>query len=299
MKGQLNPKILGSTVVGFALIAGAYTVSNFGESRMTENKASVQANNKVQREIISVTDNDNNGIEDWRDEFVTAEPIILSLASSSYTLPETLTGKTGVSLLEEIIASRMAGPFGKTNDEVVARTIERLEQETVQTIYDIDQIEIIEDWDERDIVNYANTVVNTLFKHDISGSRGELSILDDILRSPGEDNSEKITELKTIATAYKNYLEDTLKIPVPALLVKEHLDLINTYSAIYTDIEAMTITDSDPAVTLLRLQRYQDDATALGFALKNMYYALDSSGATFVKEDPALFFIIFGPDYKT
>lgn len=298
MTGHINPKILGSTVVGLALVAGAYTVSNFGKSDLQTQEANIPATEQNQRTTITVTDNDNNGIEDWRDDFVTTEPIILNKATSTYTLPETLTGKTGISVLEDLIAARIYGPFGSSNEEVITKTINNLEVETAQTLYNTKQIDIFEDWGEQDIVNYANTIANIILKYDLADSEGELTILSEILKNPNGDNESKIKELETIATAYKHYLDDTLKVPVPSLLAKEHLDLINTYSAIYSDVDAMSKATNDPAVTLLRLKRYRDDATALGYALQNMYFALNNSGVLFEATDPAIFFTVFSPDYK-
>ena len=129
--------------------------------------------------------------------------------------------------------------------------------------------------------------------NDLPNLEGELFILQDILAS---NDTSRITELNSLAEAYKRNRDAVLATPVPAFLVKEHLDLINTFHAIYKDIEAMAAAVEDPAFALLRLKRYEDDATGLGLALENMLMGLVDYSELFSANDPALLFIIFSPN---
>lgn len=296
MKGQFNPKIVGATIVGFALVAGAYTVGNFGKPRQNSQPASVNSSASTERVAIGVSDSDNNGIEDWRDEFITTAAVKLDKTSTPYTPPDTLTGQMSIDFMEGIIRSRGYGAFGSSDDEVIGNTVESLSRETEQKLYDTSDIIIMGEWDDQDIINYANTAAATIYRHSIPNMESELLILRDYLNTHDE---KRMNELKSLVAVYKGYRDDTLKIPVPALLAKEHLDLINTYEAIYTDIKAMTLAVSDPTVALLRLKRYQDDATGLAYAMQNMYLALEPKADLFKAEDPAILFAIFSPNYKT
>jgi hypothetical protein len=293
MQGQISPKIIGSTLIGFALVAGAYLMSDFNKRELAVPVAQL-ATSTPQRVAIAVTDTDDNGIEDWRDEFVTTAPIILNESTSTYSLPDTLTGKMSISFMENVIRSKTYGPFGRTEDEVINTTIKNLASETEITLYDTPDISIITEWDDADIRNYANTVASVILNNSIE-SEGELNILYDVLQS---NNQQRISELEAVANVYKNYRDDTIKVPVPAFLAKEHLDLINSYHAIHQDIAAMAIVFDDPAVSLLRLKRYQDDATGLGLSLQNMYFALEPYARLVTAEDPATLFVLFNPDLK-
>lgn len=293
MQGQISPKIVGSTLIGFALIAGAYLTSDFNEHDLSVQTPTLQTSTP-QRIAIAVTDTDNNGIEDWRDQFVTTEPIVLSESTTTYSLPDTLTGKMSVSFMESIIRSKTQGPFGSSEEEVIQNTINNLSTETEITLYDTPDITIMNEWDDEDIRNYANTAAAVIYNNSVE-IEGELEILNDILQN---NNSERIADLETVANVYKNYRDDTIKIPVPAFLAKEHLDLINTYHAIHEDIKAMSLVLDDPAVTLLRLKRYQDDATGLGLALQHMYLALEPYAHLVTVDDPATLFVLFSPDLK-
>lgn len=295
MQGQINPKIVGATIVGFALVAGAFTVSSLSKPQAVTSPAAVPAA-VPERVAIAVTDNNNNGIEDWRDEFVTTKPIVTDQISVDYTPPQTLTGQMSIGFMENIIRAKNYGPFTKTQDEVIANTIDYLAKETTIDLYDTSDIDIMTKWNDQDILNYANTVAATLYRHqapDINES--EINILHDLVTN---GNKERIADLEKLQEAYRGYRDDTLLIPVPAFLAKEHLDLINSYNAIFEDIKAMTLVYDDPAVALLRLKRYQDDAGALAYSLQNMYLALEPHAALVSPDDPALLFVVFSPNYQ-
>jgi hypothetical protein len=294
MKGHINPKVIGATIVGFALIAGAYTVSNFGIDKDIPQQAAVSAAQAKARAPITVLDSDNNGIEDWRDEFVTTEPIFIEQATSTYTPPDTLTGKLGVNFMEGLISARGSGPFGRTDDEVIADTVDTLDNLTAQKLYDTPDVQIIQDWEDQDIVNYANTVAEAIINNDLPNiTEGELYILYDILTN---GNTSRVTELNSLTESYKRIRDVVIATPAPIFFAKQHLDLINSLHAIHKDIEAMAAGVEDPALALLRLKRYEDDAKGLGLALANLLAGLEKYSGLFNTNDPALLFTQFSPN---
>jgi hypothetical protein len=288
MKGLINSKVIGATIVGFALIAGAYTISNFGVQKEIPQPAVVSAAQAKARAPITVVDNDSDGVEDWRDAFITTEPIVLDQATSVYVPPETLSGRLGIDFMEGIMNARMQGPLGRSDEEVIQDTIDGLGAATAQKLYDTPDIKVIRQWGDEDVVFYANTVAEAIIENDLPDLENELLILQDILT---RNQTQRITELKSIAEAYKRNRDAMLATPVPVLLIKEHLDLINTLHAIHIDIVAMAAAVDDPAVALLRLKRYEDDATGLGLALENMLRALTKYSGSFTPNDPAMLFI--------
>jgi len=297
MNGITNPKTLGACIIGCALVAGAYTLSNFGTSRFAaQQSASVAVVETTPRVAISVTDKDGNGIEDWRDEFVTNEPIVLAPIDTTYEPPDTLTGQMGVNFIEGYLRAQTFGPFGRSREEVITNTVDVLAEQTAHDLYDTPDIIIMNEWTDQDVLTYANTVARTITNNNQDQiTEGELFILYDIVTN---NNVDRLEELVALSGAYQAMRDTTLNIPVPGFLVKEHLDLINTYHAIHKDIEAMTLTINDPAFALMRLKRYEDDAAGLGFALENMYQALVPYAALLGPADPALLFVIFSPEYK-
>jgi len=297
MEWKLHPRIIGACLVGFALVAGAYVLSNFGASGWQNQTATVTVANEP-RVAIAVTDTNNNGIEDWRDEFITTEPIVLDPIDSTYEPPTTLTGQLGIDFIENYIRSKSAGPFGSSQAEVVERAVDTLSTQAAYSLYDTPDITIMSTWDSNDILTYANTVALAIINNDIADSPGEIAILSSALNEVTPD-PEKLEQLLAIATAYQTMRDATLAIPVPAFVAKQHLDLINTYHALYESISAMAISFEDPALTLIRMKRYQDDATGLDFALQNMYQSLEPYASLLGPDDPALLFVIFSPDFNS
>jgi hypothetical protein len=293
MTGQ-NNRILGSFIVGAALVAGAYLFVNFGNP--IAQKASVVETAAPVRVAVPVSDSDENGIEDWRDVFVTTKPVLLNTASSTYTPPTTMTGKLGIQFFEDVVRSKYYGPFGQDQAEVVTKTVTELARNTEQTLYDTQDVAILGEWNDETIKLYANAMGSSIKNNNKAGLDHEIVILEDILRN---EKTDRLSELALIAESYKNMRDDALAIPVPQPLVKEHLDLINTYEAIYRDIEAMTQSLEDPVVTLLRIRRYEDDALGLRLAIENMYTALTPYAAQFSPNDNAQIFSLFGTLNKT
>ena len=296
MLRKFNKKILGATLVGVSLVAGAYFISNTVNQTARNQYQSANLQQAVPRVAVKVTDNDNNGIEDWRDELIDTDPIIMATsATTTYTPPNTLTGKTGIELMQNILLAKSYGPFGNKKDKIISDTVDYLAKATEIKLYDTPDISIMEEWDDQDIVNYANTLTAILKNNSKPNLEAEINILKDILDS---GNTSRLKELQELAEVYKNYRDDTLKVPVPKFLAKEHLDVLNSYNALYHDIDAMAKTYKDPTVSLLRLKRYQNDVDGVYLSLQNMYLALEPYAGLFKVDDPAVLLVAFSPDFK-
>ncbi len=286
-----NKRIVGAFIVGLALVGLAYTVGSLNTPPPTQT-ASLVTQAPV-RTAINVTDTDNNGIEDWRDSYVVAEPIAVSTPGASYEPPETLTGQLGVNFFQNIISARNSQPFGRTDAEVIEDTANLLAEQTAVKLYDIPNISILDNWTDDDIRNYANAMAGIMVRNNVADSDDEISILYDVVRL---QQAERVSDLEDIAAAYSGMRDESLEIPVPRIFVKQHLDLINTYNSLAVDIEAMTESSTDPTVAILRIRRYQEDALGLRYALENMYYSIEPYSNLFTKNDTATIFGVFNPN---
>ena len=292
MDSYQNPKVIGAFLIGFALVAAAYVTATFGEPRtpLIAPLAAV-AEEAPARVFIPVTDNDVDGVEDWRDQFITAPAVTLEeIPAAAYAPPETVTGQLGVSLVEGLIAARAAGPIVRSEEEVVASAVERLEKvATSDTIFDVKDIVISNDTSNEALRSYGNAVASVIINESVPGLEHEMLLLRDYLAAEEKDP----TDLQTLAQVYKNYRDKTLNIPVPRNFVKEHLDLINVYHALYMNIDSMTKASVDPMVPFVRLKRYEDDVKGLSLALTNMYNAFVPYARVFQMNDPAIMLVGF------
>ena len=295
-----NPKVLGAFLIGFALVVGAYVVSNFGQpSSLTPSALYAVADEAPSRVFIPVTDNDGDGLEDWRDQFITAPAVSLDeIDEEDYLPPETLTGQLGVNLIEGFLTSIGAGPLGKSKEQVVADTVDRLEQlATSDKIYDVKDIIVTSTTNDEIIRSYGNALADILITQSDANLEDELFLLETYLNNI-EPTPEDAEELIALATVYKNYRDRTLETPVPRQFIKEHLDLINVYNALYNNIETMTKASADPMLPYVRLQRYEDDIRGLSIAFTNIYNSLVPFARVFEANDSALVFVNFSSDYQ-
>ena len=293
----INQKILGAFVVGFALVAGAYTLSNFNAPRIdTESEPlyGLAAAAQTDRTYVTVTDKNNNQIEDWREEFVNTTPLIIENSTEGpvqYTPPTSVTDTIGIQLFQNFLQAKGRGNVGPNKDKVVTDAAELLRTTAAQDyMYKANQLTVI-NRDDNAIRTYANTLGQILINNNVSGE-GELEIIDRALRT---ENTSELDKLQPLITMYKNLRDQTLATPVPAGFEKQHLDLVNVYQAVYSTLNGMKQAFSDPVVALLRVQRYQDDAKGLGIALQNMYIVLQPYTPLFTEKDPAFVFLAFSP----
>ena len=292
MVGPTQQKILGACVLGVALVAAAYTLTNFGIGKALP--ASVGAVAAPARVAVKVEDKDNNGIEDWRDTFYLAQPAVLSTigTSSEYTVPTTQTSKVAITLLENSIRAKNSGAFGASREVVVNDALSQLNTEI--PLYGIKDVIVMETWTDSDIKTYANTLAQIILNGKNPAVDGEMAVLRDVVYF---QKQERAAELQAIAENYKTYSEQTKDLPVPKPFLKQHLDLLNTYQALHQDVDAFAAVGTDPLRSLVHLRRYTDDATGLALALRNINTSLNDFSSLFTAEDPALIFSMFDPNY--
>lgn len=291
MDRESQRKILGAFVIGIALVGGAYTVANFGAAPAPQ-PAAVIASEPPPRMALPVTDEDDNGVEDWRDQYFTNNTTVAAenLATTTYTPPETLTERAGTEFVRGILENRIYGAPNELDGQLIDSLIQDLDSETAGFLYDTPDISIISEWQEEDIVAYANVMGRAISSTTLSGNETSIDILNDVIV---REQDSRIADLSAMSEYYATLREQALTTPVPAVLAKEHLDLINTYHAMSIDIAAMTQVTTDPLTTMMRLRRYEDNALGLQLALQNMRDSLEPYRSLFSENDPALIFSQF------
>jgi hypothetical protein len=287
-------------MIGFAIVAGAYVASNFGKPRTSSltKIESVTADEAPMRVFIPTTDNDTDGTEDWRDQFVVSPAVaIVDPNSVTYEPPKTLTGQLGVSILENLLAIKAAGPLAKPKEQILTQAIDRLDDiATKDKIYDVKDIIISNRTEDEDIRNYGNAIADIIITKSANDLDNELLLLRDYLAEPEKEGAT--ADLNRLAGVYKDYRDSTIAISVPRQFVKQHLDLINVYNAMYEDINSMTKAWNDPMVPYIRIKRYKEDVEGLGLALNNIYNAIVPYAKVFEMNDSAILLINFSQELQ-
>lgn len=295
MIDQSKTKVIGAFVIGFAIIAGAFVLRNFGQPATPPQNSQAATVELMNRQVIEVVDTDTNGIEDWQEQFVKSSPILMEGDGAEYEAPDTLTGQVGIAFIQSVITSKGYGGVGRSKEQVIEDTVEQVSTFANDKIFELRDLTTSNDSSPEALRLYANAHADAIVANSVPDLRHELLILRDVLNGT---NEKGIDELKTLAQVYLGTRDDVLKLPVPPLLVKEHMDLINVYHAMYKDIDSMTAAVNDPMLSLVRLKRYEDDAKGLGLALQNMYKALEPYASVFNKDDSAILFVAFSPNLQ-
>ena len=294
----MNPRIFGAIIFGLLLVGGSFTYTQFKRVTTADAPANlvVAKSDSTGRNYISTGDTNDNGLPDWQEALRTTEPLQLdALATSSYEVPETITGQFALDFFQDFVQNKKFGEFGDTPDELIAQANSDLVREAQSDIlFTRSDIVIIPDTTAELARKYANTVADITIKHGIPRETpNEVLILE---RAVQQSNPEALKDLGVIVASYEGMIADMKVTPVPEGLVAEHLDLLNVYQMILTDVTAMQLAFEDPLYALLRLQRYQDDATKLFYAFTGVFEAAALAGAKFEPSDSTLILVTITDD---
>jgi len=292
-----NKKVTGAFLIGFALIAGSYVVSNFGKNAepITANIYTATTP-PAPRIFIPIVDSDQNGVEDWREDFVSETPLIIDESTSTvpYEMPTSLTDQVGIQLFKSILEAKTMGKVGPSQTEIVQKAADQLRKTVKDVIYGPNNVTTIP-ISPTAVRTYGNTMAQIILNNNQPDSENELTILDRAVKS---EDPEELKKLIPLALMYKNLRDQSIVTPVPEPFLKQHLDLINTYQALYKNLSDMQLVFSDPVVALMRVKRYQDDAIGLSLALQNIYNVVLPYASVFEPNDPAVLFVVFDPNYQ-
>jgi len=292
-----NKKVTGAFLIGFALIAGSYVVSNFGKNAEPITANIYTATTPLAPRIfIPIVDSDQNGVEDWREDFVSETPLIIDESTSTvpYEMPTSLTDQVGIQLFKSILEAKTMGKVGPSQTEIVQKAADQLRKTVKDVIYGPNNVTTIP-ISPTAVRTYGNTMAQIILNNNQPDSENELTILDRAVKS---EDPEELKKLIPLALMYKNLRDQSIVTPVPEPFLKQHLDLINTYQALYKNLSDMQLVFSDPVVALMRVKRYQDDAIGLSLALQNIYNVVLPYASVFEPNDPAVLFVVFDPNYQ-
>lgn len=292
---HFNRTTTGAALIGIALVGGALVLNNLrtglNPAVATVTPIKTIDTNISDRNFIPVIDSNGDGVEDWREEFVVQAPIELPATGTAvaFEMPTTVTDQVGIQVFESLLKNKANLQFNQTNEEIVDKTTSKISALAKDTLYTERDFTTVTT-DPVAIRRYANMMGQSLITNNVTGSEGELQIVYTALQTNDRTTLEK---LKPLAAMYEQLRDDALATPVPERFAKDHLNLINAYHAMYRNISEFQLIFDDPMVALLRIKRYQDDATALSLTLSEMYRNAAPFASLFTEDDPAYVFIAF------
>lgn len=80
-----------------------------------------------------------------------------------------------------------------------------------------------------------------------------------LIESIQSENKKRLGDLETYVKAFKNITNGLLNVSVPSDFSQLHLELLNSSSAVYTDLKAMSQFLDDPIKGIISVKQYSDD----------------------------------------
>ncbi len=80
-----------------------------------------------------------------------------------------------------------------------------------------------------------------------------------LLESIQSENKKRLSDLEVYVKAFKNITNGLLNMAVPSDFSQLHLELLNSSSAVYTDLQAMSKFLDDPIKGIISVKQYSDD----------------------------------------
>ena len=294
-----NVRVYGALIVGGALVAGAFVVKQFGlvgvpapnTEPTLENSAAVVVG-PYERQYIQTYDSDGDGLRDWEEALLgNEEPIIIN-ASTTYTPPDTLTGEFGVEFFTQVAEVQTLGDYAPENSELVNSTLATAELRTRETLYTKNDIIILPSSEDADLRVYANAVGRIMEEGPNPNAEQEAIVFRDALFA---QDQERLDDLIPIAENYQTIRDRLRALPVPEALATEHLNLVNIFQIMFTNVESMRLAFDDPLLAMFRVQRYEGDAQGLYYVFQNLLLAVAQRNIVFNEAEPGFALYAFTP----
>lgn len=281
MKSWFSVRILGSILVGSGLVAGAWKLNSLQAAPLpAEGDMGALVSSAPVRESIPVADSNGDGIEDWQEPLLTADPVILSDTDPAPT-STTLTDRISISLMEQFLLAQSTGA-DPAESPGVAIGLATLQAAAADDPFTTADITLGSDSSPETIALYAESIAQAFALTTKPGLKNELLLFEEALTT---GNDALLRDIRTIATIYVQNREIMLRTPVPPPLATAHLAILNAFHSLAVTITAFAEVRQDPMLSLARLQRYRTDATALTLAMRGMYEALRPYPGMFTNPD--------------
>jgi hypothetical protein len=270
-------RISGALLAGAALIAVALLVRSYADTSTVTTQDAVVVTSVPQRTAIKITDKNDDGVPDWQESLLVTSALDMASTTNSFKEPETLTEKFALSFFQDMVRAENYGAFGDTPEELVLEASNTLAAQAVDVLLTTRDIIVSPDNSPEALSAYGEAVARITTLYPDTSEENAAVILARALRN---QSPTELTALDIKIDVYTNILQDTKELVVPNNFQREHLNVLNSYQAVLTDIQAMRTAFTDPMLTLLRMKRYEDDSIGMAISLQNLYQKLVADGAT-------------------
>ncbi len=280
-KKYLPSKKFVATIISILILLGVFFLIK-GAISLLQNRKSVDSKGNVVPVTVGTIiqkDSNNNGIADWEEYLWGLNPnkngeankqLILAKKKElqqNSLIPAEDDSKTITQndmLSRQFFATIMSlQQTGNLNDEAVSSISESIGQEIktipIPDVYTKEMLTIKKDSTEANVA-YFNAFSDLVNKYENRDIGSELTI---VSQGIVNNDPQALYAAKTVATAYRDFSKDLIKIPVPSSAASTHLNLANNYEKTAQSIEGLTQVLTDPIIGMRSILNYKKYSDAL------------------------------------
>lgn len=213
-----------------------------------------------------------------------------ALVASSTT---NLTDKVSQSLMANYLSLRESGNLNNTSaDMLINQALEFTEASSVSTSkYSTANILVSPDNSQAAISAYGSEL-GRIFKINKSAqNRNEMRLFYEIIQS---GNKSRISELKDIASTYKQTAEAIRSIRVPSDYISLHLDMLNNLNEIGNSVDEMAVIFDDPMRSIRGVGGYQSSFISFAGVIDKIRLKILKESKVVYKQGESGYYLYYG-----
>lgn len=216
-----------------------------------------------------------NGNDEWKKLLTKIDPKDQVETNLTKTDPNkfddtTLTAQLARDFFSQYMLTKQGGKEVEVDD--VNKIVESISESSLYTsisapVYVLKNLKITSKSDPETMRKYKTSVNSSLKNRSSQIKDNPVTIVEEAVKTGNENTLKRLDPLIIIA---KGFIDDFLAMEVPEGASILHLNLLNSYSILLADLEALRVTIKDPTRALLAVSKYNEHVTIFYKALNNM-----------------------------
>lgn len=215
--------------------------------------------------ILETYSTENTTDESWKSTLSSinfSDPDISSTLSPDdpNTFDETsLTGQMARDLFSRYLLTIKDNPTQENLDKISDSILSSENYSKISSVtYNLNNINISPSNTPPSIKQYGDSL-NKIIVGEMMATQKADPLPTILIESIQSENKKRLGDLETYVKAFKNITNGLLNMSVPSDFSQLHLELLNSSSAVYTDLKAMSQFLDDPIKGIISVKQYSDD----------------------------------------
>jgi len=272
--------------ISIAIIAGAIYYAN--PDFLTKKNTWLNVGAKENNTALAMSDIEYLPDSDWKKAFKEASSVQTLSESTKNKEPETLTDRLSKDFFTRYVELRQNNLSG--SEQSVKSAMDQTIDSAVTVapkpkIFNVSEIKVIENNDSVSIRNYANNIASAFVKYGPKADPTSIAI-----EALEKEDDALFAKIKPITTSYNNLTKSIQSIPVPKMLLNQHLGLLNGLSSMLFVSQGLEKSTDDPMQSMIALGVYNQARESIRSSLYNISNYFSRNGVFFNNNEAGIFF---------